>query len=164
MDYLFTFLWSMVPVCELRCSIPLAMESYDLPLVGTQGYNLPWYEVFPLAVLGNIVPALFWLLVLPRLGTLFTSFSNPIGALLLWRADAIRKRNTGRFQRYGVLGLTTLVAIPLPMTGVWTGCLAAWALDIPFWRALPPIALGALIAGTIVTLLTGFGILVSDWM
>ena len=164
MDYIITFLWSMAPVCELRCSIPLAMKEYDLPLVGLQGYNLPWYGVFPVAVLGNIVPALFWLLVLPRLGTLLTSFDNPIGSLLLWRTNAIRKRNTAMYQRYGALGLTALVAIPLPLTGVWTGCLAAWAFDVPFRRALPPIALGALIAGTIVTVLTGFGILVSDWL
>ena len=47
MDYIFTFLWSMVPVCELRCAIPLGMETYDLPLLGTQGYDLPWYGVFP---------------------------------------------------------------------------------------------------------------------
>ena len=73
--YLF---WSMAPICELRCSIPLGMESYDLPIVGTQGYDLPWYGVFPVSVIGNLVPALFWLLVLPRLGLFLTSFPNPI--------------------------------------------------------------------------------------
>ena len=161
MDYLFTFLWSMAPVCELRCSIPLAMESYDLPWVGTQGYNLPWYGVLPVAVTGNLVPALFWLLVLPRLGSFLTSFPNPLGTILKWRSEELRKRNAHRFHRYGVLALTALVAVPFPLTGVWTGCLAAWVFEIPFQRALPPIALGAIIAGSIVTGLTALGIFVA---
>ena len=162
MDYIFTFLWSMAPICELRCSIPLAMESYDLPLVGSRGYDLPWYGVLPVAVLGNLVPALFWLMVFPRLGTFLTSFNNPVGSLLLWRSRQIRSRHLPRLQKYGPLTLTALVAVPLPFTGVWTGCLAAWAFEMPFRRAFPPIALGAAIAGGIVTGLTSFGILLSD--
>ena len=154
--YLF---WSMAPICELRCSIPLGMESYDLPIVGTQGYDLPWYGVFPVSVIGNLVPALFWLLVLPRLGLFLTSFPNPIGRILGWRTEHLRRGNAERFHKYGAaLALVALVAVPLPLTGVWTGSLAAWAFEIGFWRALPPIALGALIAGIIVTSLTGLGI------
>ncbi len=164
MDYIFTFLWSMAPVCELRCAIPLGMESYELPWLGTQGYDLPWYGVLPVSVIGNLVPALFWLAVLPRLGGFLTSFSNPLGSLLKWRSERLRLRNAHRFHRYGSLALTALVAVPLPLTGVWTGCLAAWVFEIPFRRALPPIALGALLAGGIVTGLTGLGIFVADWL
>ena len=151
MDYIFTFLWSMTPIGELRLAIPLAMNTYDLQ----------WYEVLPVAVVGNLVPAVFWLLVLPRVGHLLTSFSNPLGRFLTWRTEALRRRNAERFHRHGALALTVLVAIPLPVTGVWTGCLAAWAFEIPFWRALPSIALGAVIAGAIVTGLTVLGILVA---
>ena len=161
MDYIFTFLWSMAPICELRCAIPIGMESFDVPWAGTLGYDLPWYGVLPVAVVGNLVPALFWLLVLPRLGGLLTSFPNPLGRFLVWRSEQLRKRSAERFHRSGALALTVLVAIPLPMTGVWTGCLAAWVFEIPFRRALPPIALGALIAGAIVTGLTGVGIRVA---
>lgn len=114
-----------------------------------------------MAVVGNLVPAVFWLLFLPRFGNLLTSFSNPLGRLLTWRTEALRRRNSERFHRHGALALTVLVAIPLPVTGVWTGCLAAWAFEIPFRRALPAIALGAVIAGAIVTGLTGLGILLA---
>ena len=162
LDYVFTFLWSMAPVCELRCAIPLAMETYDLPFIGSRGYDLPWYGVLPVSVAGNLVPALFWLLVLPPLGLLLMSVRNPVGTLLSWRTQQLRKSNTDRFNRYGPLALAFLVAIPLPITGVWTGCLAAWAFEIPFRRALPSIALGAAIAGIIVTVLTSVGIAVSD--
>ena len=161
MDYIFTFLWSMAPLCELRCAIPLGMESYDLPWVGATGYDLPWYGVLPVAVAGNLVPALFWLLVLPPLGLFITRFPNPIGRVLIWRTERLRRHNAQRFHRYGALALVFLVAVPLPLTGVWTGCLAAWAFEVPFRKALPPISLGALVAGGIVTALTGVGVFVA---
>ena len=142
----------MTPIGELRVAIP----------VGMGRYGLPWYGVLPIAVIGNLVPAVFWLLVLPRLAAFLTSFPNPLGALLLWRSRIMRERASQRFQRYGPFALTVLVAVPLPITGVWTGCLAAWTFEIPFWKALAPIALGAGIAGLIVTGLTAFGVYVAD--
>ncbi len=161
MEYIFTLLWSMAPICELRCAIPLGMESYHIPWLGTIGYNLPWYWVFPVSIIGNLVPAVFWLLALPRLARLLTSFPNPLGKFLAWRSEQLRKRNAERFHKYGPLALTAFVAVPLPITGVWTGSLLAWVFEIPFWRALAFIALGALISGTIVTVLTALGIVLA---
>ena len=138
----------MTPVGELRLSIPLGMNTYDLA----------WYWVLPLAVLGNLVPALFWLVTLPKLGARLTSSSNPLGRLLEWRSNKLRSAQAARFHKHGAVALTLLVAVPLPMTGVWTGTLAAWIFEVPFWRAFIPIALGALIAGIIVTALTGLGL------
>jgi uncharacterized membrane protein len=52
----------------------------------------------------------------------------------------------------GNLGLTMFVAIPLPVTGAWTGCAAAIIFGIPRKLAIPAIFLGVMIAGGIVTL------------
>jgi len=46
------------------------------------------------------------------------------------------------------------VAIPLPVTGVWTGSIAAWLFAIKRGPAMLFITLGALIAGVIMTALT----------
>ena len=162
MNYIFTFLWSMVPVCELRCAIPLGMESYHLPWLGTRGYDLPWYGVLPVSVAGSLIPAVVLLLLLPRVGAFLTSFRNPAGSILTWRSEQLRRRNAQRYHRYGALLLTAFVAVPFPLTGVWTGCLAAWVFEVPFKKALPSIALGALMAGGIVTGLTSVGIFVAD--
>ena len=160
MEYIFTFLWSMVPVCELRCAIPLGMDSYDLPFVGHRGYDLPWYGVLPVSVAGNLVPGVFWLLALPVLGRVITAVPNPVGRILLWRSAQLRRRNIDRYHRYGAMALVALVAIPLPLTGVWTACLCAYALEIQFPKAFPPIVVGAVIAGVVVTGLTSLGVAV----
>ena len=148
LDYIFTFLWSMTPIGELRLAIPLGIE----------GYGLPWYGVLPAAVLGNLVPAAFWLLALPRLATFLERFPNPGTAFLRWRSEALRRHHAERFHKHGAAMLTLFVAVPLPITGVWTGSIAAWTFAIPFRQAFPAMAAGVMIGGIIVTALTIAGI------
>ena len=148
MDYLFTFLISMTPIGELRAAIPLGIETY----------GLDWYWVLPLAVAGNLIPALIWLVALPRIGSYLVSFPNPVGRLISWRGERLRRLQGDRFSRHRNIALVLLVAVPLPFTGVWTGSLAAWVFEIPFRPALLCIALGAMIAGGVVTVLTELGL------
>ena len=46
------------------------------------------------------------------------------------------------------------MAVPLPGTGGWTGALMAALLGVDFKRSLGIIALGVLIAGVIMSLVT----------
>ena len=57
-------------------------------------------------------------------------------------------------QKYAFWGLFILVAIPLPVTGAWTGALVAAMLDMRLRRAFPAIALGVVGAAAIVTFVT----------
>ena len=66
--------------------------------------------------------------------------------------EKARKRAGGKIEKYEALGLTLFVAIPLPVTGAWTGCVAAFIFGIPKRLAIPAIALGVTIAGAVVTL------------
>ncbi len=138
----------MSPVGELRAAILVAMSIY----------GLHWYQALPLALLGNMVPVFFLLWALPRLSTFLLSFRNPAGRFLNWRAERLRSSQESRFKKHGAWVLLPLVAVPLPFTGAWTGCLVAWLFDIPSKKALPPIIIGVLIAGVIMTVLTYFGI------
>jgi uncharacterized membrane protein len=147
MDLLRTFLTAMTPLGELRLSIPLAILTW----------NVPWHLAFILSVIGNITPILFIVPGMNQISRLLQSFPNPLGRLLLWRTSRIQKTHGVRFRRYGILALIVLVAIPLPMTGAWTGALASWAFQIPPRTALPAIFIGILIAGGIVTGLTMIG-------
>lgn len=142
------FLSAMTPIGELRLAIPLAMYQYDQP----------WYQAFLLSIAGNLVPVPFLLWGLGVVGGFLLSFPNPVGRLLGWRARRLHTGHANRFRRYGAWALIPFVAIPLPMTGAWTGCLAAWVFEIPPRRALPFIVLGVLIAGVVVTVLTQLSI------
>ena len=82
--------------------------------------------------------------------------------MLDWRTQSLLRMYDRRFAKYGATFLVVLVAIPLPITGAWTGSLAAWAFGIPARKAIPFIALGIVIAGVIVTVLTITGIKIGD--
>lgn len=141
---LVTFVAAMTPVGELRVAIPIAIYTYDIA----------WYVALPVAVVGNIVPVLVLVPSLNRLSGFLLSFPNPAGRFLLWQENRLRRMHSHRFERYGALALVIFVAIPLPLTGAWTGSLAAWTFHIPPGRAILLIALGVLIAGLIVTVAT----------
>ena len=147
-DLLVTFVAAMTPVGELRLAIPLAIYTYDVRC----------FVALPIALVGNMVPVLVLVPGLNRLSRFLLSFPNPAGKLLIWQGDRLRRVQSRRFERYGALALVILVAIPLPMTGAWTGSLAAWTFGIPPRRAVPLIALGVLIAGLIVTAVTLSGL------
>lgn len=147
-DLLITFLAAMTPLGELRLAIPLGIAVRDVP----------WFVALPVAVAGNMVPVLALLPGLERLSRFLLSFPNPAGRLLAWQADRLERTHSRRFQQYGALALVILVAIPLPMTGAWTGCLASWVFRVPARRALPLIALGVALAGVVVTALTVSGV------
>ncbi|MCP4632263.1 MAG: small multi-drug export protein [candidate division Zixibacteria bacterium] len=137
-----TFFMAMLPVTELRGSIPWAI---------TLG-NLPWYEAYIASVLGNFVPAFPLLLFMEQLLKIAEKFpfSKKIADYFLRRT---RKR-AGAVEKYGFLGLAIFVGIPLPVTGAWTGALAAFIFGIPIRKALVGIALGILLSATIVTSIT----------
>ena len=52
-----------------------------------------------------------------------------------------------KYKAWGFLALTFFVAIPLPGTGAWTGCLLSWLLDLERKKSILAISLGVLIAG-----------------
>ena len=130
-----------VPVVELRGAIP----------AGTATGLDPWLACGA-AVLGNLLPVPFIILLVRRVFDWLRK--RPCFAP---RIDALERRAhlKGRLVRkYRLLGLVLFVAVPLPGTGAWTGALVAAILDIRLRSALPAIALGVLVAGGIVTLMT----------
>lgn len=132
---------SMLPIVELRGGIPLGHI-----LMGPER----WFEVFVYAVLGNFLPVLPILKMLGPGERLLRrwSFFDRFFAWLFRRTE----RRTGLIRRYGWLGLVLFVSLPAPMTGAWTGTLAAYLLRMPTRQAVPCIAAGILVAGCIITL------------
>jgi uncharacterized membrane protein len=70
-----------------------------------------------------------------------------------WTLQRSRKAFSGKYEKYGLIALPIFVAIPLPLTGVWTGALAAFIFGIPLRRSFSLLALGVLGAAVIVALI-----------
>ncbi len=137
---------SALPVVELRGAIPFAMGVIPSAVYPQ---NLSWQHALPLALAGNLIPVPFLLLFF---GAISKRLSK-IGICKRWlRWLEERTRRRGKIvERYKRIGLVLFVAIPLPVTGAWTGSLAATILGIKFKHALLSILIGVCIAGAIVT-------------
>lgn len=70
--------------------------------------------------------------------------------------DARRKRKPMSKDGKKFLGLFVFVAIPLPMTGAWTGSCIGSFLDFPVWKASLAVFFGNIVAGLILTTIAYF--------
>jgi len=136
------FCIAMLPVFELRGAIPAAYA---------MGMSHTWM-IYLLAVTGNFVPVLPILLLLEPVENHLRRFAT-IDRFLDWLFRRTRSRSA-MIQKYESLGLILFVAIPAPMTGAWTGAIAAYLFKLPLRLAVPCIILGILIAGIVVTLVS----------
>lgn len=139
-SYLYLLFITFLPYIELRGSIPVGIA-----------LGLDPVPVFLVCTVANvlIIPPIFVFLDfayerLFRIGWIHRHFYD--------RVESVRASARKRTSRYGLVGLASFVAIPLPGTGAYTGCLAAFLLDLNRTKASIAIALGVLLAGILVTL------------
>ncbi len=126
----------MLPIVELRGALPAAAH-LDL-------HFLPSYLA---AVAGNMLPVPFlilfskkllkWLSAQPLVGNFFTRYIEKANH---------KARQVGKYE---LLGLCLFVAIPLPMTGAWTGAVISAILQLRMRPAFFSIGLGVMISGII---------------
>lgn len=140
-----------LPISELRGAIPVAMGIYGMGP----------FEAYFLSVLGNIIPVVPLLLFLEPVSGYLRRY-HIFDVFFTWLFSRTRRNHTENFEKYGLLALTLFVAVPLPVTGAWTGCAAAFVFGIKFKQALLAIAAGVMIAGVIVTVLTMTGMGLAD--
>jgi uncharacterized membrane protein len=138
------------PISELRGAIPIAVGVYDFT----------WYYAFLFGIIGNILPVPFILLFLDTIVRLLSKIRF-FDRIMKWFFRTTRQR--GKIvDRYERIGLALFVAIPLPITGAWTGSILAVLLGLKFKHAMISIPVGVLIAGVIVTCATVLGWAVAD--
>lgn len=139
-----TALLAALPVGELRAALP----------IGATVYGLPIWSAYLWAVIGNIIPVFFILWWIGPVADWLSERSELLKRFFDWLFDHTRKKVTHQIQLYGAFALILFVAIPLPVTGAWTGSLAAYLFKFPPRTAVPLIFIGILISGLIVTGLT----------
>ena len=149
---------SLLPIVELRGAIPVGHLLLPRPEGVARFDRADWIRcgrIFLFAVLGNMLPVPFILLLLGPVSRLCMKVE--IGKRFFGWLFARTRRKTADIEKYEFFGLTVFVAVPLPVTGAWTGAMAGWLLGMNFWHALLSIFLGVCIAGVIMTALSLMG-------
>jgi len=140
-----TLLIAMLPIAELRAAIPVALIGFDMPV----------WSSYLWAVIGNLIPAILLLWLLEPVSKWLMDHSRVFNNFFNWVFTRTRKKFTSKAAKYGTfITLVLFVAIPLPITGAWTGTAAAFLFGIPFKKSFTAIVIGVLIAGMVVTLMT----------
>jgi uncharacterized membrane protein len=134
-----------LPVVELRGAIPVAINLFDIP----------WYWSYLLAVAGNMIPVPILLVFFDYLEKMLSKTKT--GKRFVQWVQVRARRPGALLQKYEHIGLILFVAIPLPVTGAWTGSIAAFLFGMKFKYSLLAIFTGVLIAGVIVTCLSLLG-------
>lgn len=151
-----TVIISMFPLIELKGGIPVGMSSDfwgEYALNGTVS--------FLLAMLGSclvvpIVAVIFkpiveWL----KRTKLFRKIGHMIDAKVKnhsdsFNAKAKEEKSAVKKTWAKILFVFSFVAIPLPLTGVWTGTCVAVAIGLNFWQTCLSCILGNMVAGLII--------------
>jgi len=133
---------SMVPTFEGRYAVVTAIAM-----------GMPAFEAYLLAFLCSSLPVPVILFLLrPVLAWFYTIKWAPIQKLAAWVERHMMKR-AERMNKGQMLGLFLFVALPVPLTGVWTGSGIAALLKMKIRYALPVILLGNAVACLIMTLI-----------
>jgi len=139
LEYLILAILAALPISEARGAI-----IYGL------GVGIDPAAAFILAVLLNIlmIPILFWVLRQAH-------FRQLAYKLFGKRMQEKIEKNKDTLNKYGILGLLIFVAVPLPVTGAWTGTFIANILKLNQRKSFIVISIGVIIAASLVFL--GFG-------
>lgn len=156
-DYLTLFIISIVPIIELRGAIVLM-----------GGMNVNQIAGMFCCVAGSsvmIIPLI--LLIRPLIRKLkkskmFAKFARNMEENLSDRAPDVSDEKSNSLKKKMSLdakkfwGLYIFVAIPLPMTGSWTGSAIGSILDFKLWKAALAVFIGNITAAGILTLMVHF--------
>lgn len=151
-----TVIISMFPIIELKGAIPIGMS---VDYFGE--YALDGTSAFLLSLLGSS-------LVVPIIALIFTPIINWLKRTKLFKrfgeyidqkvsrhkrdidskVDSTRTKTKSTIIK--CLLIFGFVAIPLPLTGVWTGTCVAVAVGLNLWQTCLSVILGNVVAGLII--------------
>ena len=137
--YLKLLFITFLPYVELRGSIPVGI-----------GLGMNPSTVFLVCTTANvlIIPPILLLL---EIGFDWFFRIGWARRHIYGRVERFRETARRRVGSYGLWGLAGFVAIPLPGTGAYSGCLAAYLLGLEKKRSAAAVAVGVAVAGVLVT-------------
>lgn len=148
---------AMIPLIELRGAIPFALG-------GAWAGKITWFQAYSSSVIGATIPAI---VIIPLLIPVFNALKKTkVFKKLVEKLDEKFSRNSAKIENSVVdvnserkkelkkfWGVLTFVALPIPLTGAWTGSAVAAYLKMGFGKGLLAVFLGNMISGAIMTTL-----------
>ena len=139
LDILFTFLISISPFGEARAGIPYG-ELNGLPIL----------LVFVIGLAANLlIFPLFYRAI--EFSKKYFSKNEFYKKSVIYLSSRAKSRTKTMIKKYGVWGLMVFVMIPLPVTGAYTGTIAAYIFRISYKKSLIAISIGVTISSIMVT-------------
>lgn len=157
-----TFIISMIPIVELRGAIPFGSAT---AFWGENALSL--WQSFLISLAGSsfvcvVLTFAFWPLFnwLKRT-KLFHKLAEFVEKKLSKKSKNInekteKERDEKRILKLKLFGAFIFVAIPLPLTGVWTGTCLALFIGLNKKQTLMTVLSGNLVAGLLMTLISYF--------
>lgn len=151
--FLTTSLCAMIPLIELKGAIPIGLalcgNLWYSALFSYLGSTVVFFVVYFL-----LIPVFYLLKKIPFIKKLVAKIEQ----MLKNKAAKIAEKNNGstekEMRKFLMKALFIFVAVPFPVTGVWTGTAIAVFLKMRFRDSVLPVVIGNLVAGSIITLLT----------
>ena len=138
-DILFTFLISISPFGEARAGIPYG-ELNGLPIL----------LVFVIGLVANLlIFPLFYRAI--EFSKKYFSKNEFYKKSVIYFSSRAKSRTKTMIKKYGAWGLMVFVMIPLPVTGAYTGTIAAYLFRISYKKSLIAISIGVIISSIMVT-------------
>jgi uncharacterized membrane protein len=143
---LVTITLCLLPISELRGGLPFALAN-----------EIPLPLAYLICVGANALVSPLVYLFLSSLHKLLERW-RPYRRLFERLVERSRRRVHAKVEKYGYAGLILFVAIPLPITGAYTGTLGAWILGMDRRKTILAVFVGVIIAGIIVATVFTLGI------
>ncbi len=150
---------AMIPLIELRGTILLwSAQGAGFTFAGFP-YPDGWPQIYIVSVIGNMIPIPFILFFFPWIEKKMRRWKT-FNRFFDWLFTRTRKKTGKSVEKYEELALLLFVAIPLPITGAWTGSLVSYLFGLNRLKSLFFIFVGVLMAGAIMLAL----VLISFWI
>ncbi len=159
-SWLATLIISMIPIVELRGAIPFGAsvsfwKENALSLWASFGISLAGSTLVCIILTFAFFPLFNWL----KRTKGFKKLANFIERKLNKNSKNIDKKtqnekNQKRALWLKIIGVFGFVALPLPLTGVWTGTCLALFIGLNKWQTMTTVISGNLVAGLLMTLIS----------
>lgn len=157
-----TILIAMVPIIELRGAIPFATNTSLWGSLAISNWKAMGWALLGSSIIVPIIALIFipiinWLKRTKLFGKLASAIENRIKN----KADSI-SNGEQKSERFSpaywkkILAVFVFVAIPLPLTGVWTGTCVAVFLGLDYLSSCITVVLGNAVAGLLIALILKF--------